>query len=514
MNMLKLALGTGLLALMIPASLRADGCHFPKVGRVAAIPAQRALIVHRNGEETLVVESGLDSPSAELGWVIPLPSEPTALKSVSPGVLKTLTLCLQPKVVTEIPGLGLAFVGLLVAAGLFLRKSGHPDAGLILIVLPGFALFISAFTLSANLAASPRGVDGHPGIEIRQEVDVGDYRVTVLKADDAKALDAWLVSDGLAGLQPEARAIVDGYIRDRWCFSVAALKRKAGGSSVPHPLQMTFRTPEPVYPMRLTALARSTPAFELFVVSEERAGHPYLETEFCDRYVPSGSGDEAHARGVTHTQNLGHPALKSLLWNGCVLTKLSGHLTPEQMGEDLRFDRMPFAPARRTLFTQGAVRGLSVAVIFVGMTLGLLGCQLWWGNSRRILLWTTGLSLALALGVCAFWPSTQVMLSNRWISQMYPWEMEQVMKELMTAGDLRTDMDGAALESAVLKAWKDPQHPRRREGLNPFTGEPARMEDSPGNFRIWVEDGKLVGAVYDGIGRERKVEVPLEKGAE
>ncbi len=498
MKMFRLAMAMGLLAVTIPVSLWADGCHFPKVGRVAAIPAQRALIVHRNGEETLVVESGLDSPSAELGWVIPLPSEPTDLKPVSPGALKTLTLCLQPKVVTEIQGLGIAFAGLLVAAGLFLRKAGHRDAGLILIVLPVLALFLSAFTLSARLCASPGGSDHLPGIDIRQEVDVGDYRVTVLKADDAKTLDAWLVSNGLAGLQPEARAIVDGYIRDRWCFSVAVLKRNAGGSSIPHPLQMTFRTVEPVYPMRLTALARSTPFFELFIMADGKASHPVLETEFCDRYVPSGTGDEAKSRGVTYAQDLGHPRLTPLMWDGCVLTKLSGRLTPAQMGEDLIFGQMPFSPSRRMLFAQGAVGQLSVAIIFGGMTLGLLGCLLWWGYSRRILLWTTGLSLALALGVRAFWPSTEVTLTHRFRMQSYLRGLQLIVEEFLgQSGPRRLDpvAIAAEVEASRLK--------------NPYTGEPPRIEDSPGNFRIWQEEGKIVAAVYDGIGRERRVQVSL-----
>jgi hypothetical protein len=59
---------------------RGDGMYFPEHAfpELPTIPMQRALIVHKGGMETLVVESTFKSGSPGVGWVLPLPAEPTA----------------------------------------------------------------------------------------------------------------------------------------------------------------------------------------------------------------------------------------------------------------------------------------------------------------------------------------------------------------------------------------------------------------------------------------------------
>ena len=80
---------------------RADGVYISERAylKPPAIPAQRAMLVFRNNTEKLVIESDLDGPGQRFGWIIPLPARPTRIEKTSPGLLHTLSLTLQPKII-------------------------------------------------------------------------------------------------------------------------------------------------------------------------------------------------------------------------------------------------------------------------------------------------------------------------------------------------------------------------------------------------------------------------------
>ena len=61
------------------------------------IPSQRALIAWRNGSETLIVESTYQTPSPNVGWILPLSAQPTKLEQADPGLLPSLSMCLRRK---------------------------------------------------------------------------------------------------------------------------------------------------------------------------------------------------------------------------------------------------------------------------------------------------------------------------------------------------------------------------------------------------------------------------------
>ena len=86
------------LAFALAPPALADGCFFKNRGFPVppSIPAQRALIVHRDGKELLVVESTLDAEGQTFGWVLPLPARPTDLREATPGALDTLDLATRP----------------------------------------------------------------------------------------------------------------------------------------------------------------------------------------------------------------------------------------------------------------------------------------------------------------------------------------------------------------------------------------------------------------------------------
>ena len=106
-----------------------DGCYIPEraVRKIPDIPAQRAVLSWKDGKETLLISSALNSESQKLGWIIPLPAVPDKIEKQSPGGLKTLEFCIQPEITHDLyPTLSRSIyvflVGNLVLATLLFRK--------------------------------------------------------------------------------------------------------------------------------------------------------------------------------------------------------------------------------------------------------------------------------------------------------------------------------------------------------------------------------------------------------
>src|SRR5882724_4380582 len=81
----------------------ADGCYFPQKAtlKMPEITAQRAVLRWKNGTETLLISSALNSESQKLGWIIPLPAVPSKIEKADPGALKTLAMLTQPKIIHD-----------------------------------------------------------------------------------------------------------------------------------------------------------------------------------------------------------------------------------------------------------------------------------------------------------------------------------------------------------------------------------------------------------------------------
>ena len=88
------------LVVLWAAQAGADGVYFPEVvtAKAPEIPVQRALLVHREGQERLVIESALKSEGLAFGWVIPLPAAPTEMSPTTTGALDTLRNVIQPRI--------------------------------------------------------------------------------------------------------------------------------------------------------------------------------------------------------------------------------------------------------------------------------------------------------------------------------------------------------------------------------------------------------------------------------
>ena len=95
-----LQLGLVRLSLLFVCQLSyADGVYIPAAKKkIPDIPVQRALVKYRGGTESLIVESTLNGEGGDYGWIIPVPSPPTKFEKISPGLLKTMSLQIQPKI--------------------------------------------------------------------------------------------------------------------------------------------------------------------------------------------------------------------------------------------------------------------------------------------------------------------------------------------------------------------------------------------------------------------------------
>ena len=123
----------------------ADGVYVPEVRqKLPDIPVQRALIKYRDGAETLIIESTLNGSGKNFGWIIPVPGEPLRFEKLSPGLLKTLSVQIRPRIHTVRPDRGilgvpiLVFFAILIAAGCFFT---------ILWGIKGFIGFLILFAL-------------------------------------------------------------------------------------------------------------------------------------------------------------------------------------------------------------------------------------------------------------------------------------------------------------------------------------------------------------------------------
>ncbi|KKL63370.1 hypothetical protein LCGC14_2175770 [marine sediment metagenome] len=220
---------------------------------VPNIPAQRAMIVFRDGVETLIVESTIQTPSQEIGWVLPLPAEPTKLDVADPGLLTSMAYAQGPRITARAQGYWQApvvaslFV-IPIAISIAFVTDPRRRRGLIWrsVAIVWFLMLLHTLLLSSVGGVGTQAISG---VQISATQRLGSYRATVLRADSSDALDRWLTAEGLRGLDAADRKAADDYIARKWCFVVARL-RKDAAEATPHPIMATFPVAAPVYPMK------------------------------------------------------------------------------------------------------------------------------------------------------------------------------------------------------------------------------------------------------------------------
>lgn len=498
-----------------PAAL-GNGGYFPlqAVEAKPTIPNQRALIVHRDGVETLVVESMFQSDSPQVGWVLPLPAEPTGIAKADPGVLVTLARQTGPKLVHDI---GFTAQGI---------------AGLVLILLPAIALLASRrparigeaalYVLLAGVGVScllPSLGDGGAGIgevDVSATQRVGSYDVSVLRADDPDALSRWLETNNLRPLDGQARAIVDDYIARGWCFAAARLARKPGGEpAAPHPLQVTFPAEAPVFPMKLTAIAGGTTQVDLYVIADGGASAMHFEPILRDRYkLKPAHDDKGPWLAAEEYSRIGLPDVANLAWDGCTVTHLRGRLAPAQMGQDVLLSIAPAEPMRLRQYTERYRRyAVGLVLAFGSLPLLLVMIRLirkrattrrWVIDVGVLVLLFGGEALAIRL-LLPVVPAESVSQRHRIGLERDAYAMKNIA--FRSARDESPVFHAELTDEQLAKQFIEILN---RDGVEepPMTESLPRFERSPGNFSIRREGDAVWLCTYGWSGNEFRVLLP------
>jgi len=505
------------LTTLSPRNVYADGKFYPdKAYKVPpAIPSQRAILVYRKGIEKLIIESALDGQGQEFGWIIPLSSKPTEFEKVSPGLIKTLSLAIQPKITHDLTKtlenlyIIAASIGLWCLLILAKKPKKLPAMFLLLLV------FIASILLMPTLHKAGRGGGGLdsgiiPGVKVHDIQKIGSYELAVLEADSSKALDKWLEINGFAGLMEKDIAIISDYIKNGWYFVAAKLRREGEGYSRPHPLAMSFATDKAIYPIRLTATVGSKVYLELFVISDKQARCKRLALELSDQYHftektwrnPVGTEFFAGFTGKTYHQNIGHPNAQKHMWDGCVLSKLCGTLKPSEMDEDIVLQLKPAEPYQKRYYSQRGAREIGLAaclgvwcilpVVLTGIFYGKIKKE----NGRKFYL--LRIIIPAVLFSLIVWPTAYGLVPKVKVEtergHFYNYYGVHLM---LSIGDERAkeyidfhEMDKKAIEARIREYFDF------RISRNIFTGERIRLEDSPGNFTILEDERGIVFRVY------------------
>jgi len=513
----------------VTQNLYADGKYFPEKAYKTPpdIPIQRAILVHRDGIERLTIESSLNGQGQEFGWIIPLPSKPTQFEKASPGLIKTFSLILQPKIIHDLTKSirPLCVIAVIITLGCVMSVTKVPNKRvnrLLLLLL--ITLIFSCFFMPHMGVVRTAGIKATDilGIKVHQIQEIGSYELATLEADNADALDKWLSSNGFAGLTDKDIPVISDYIRDGWFFVAAKLRREGNGYSRPHPLTMSFAGEIPIYPIRLTSTLGHNVHLELFVIAEKQANCSKLTLEVSDEYgFEEISGVNLYDttylsgfEGKTYRQDIGHPDAKEHLWDGCIVSRLSGTLTPDDMAKDIILELKPTKPYQKYYFSRmGALgTGLIASLIAWSLLFAIL-TAVFGGKSKkgnkwkalfRIIIFALLVSLLVGGFTYAVLPKVDVQAMNfvhfiRYDSRLF-YAGSEIVEKYDYFDNLNVDETIRLVDDYfVSKGTK-----------NIYTTEKIKREDSPGNYTVFEDERGVILRIYSREGYPRDFVKPQD----
>lgn len=335
---------------MYPASLFADGKFYGTSYAVDPyIPRQSMIAGFRDGKETLIVESTMESSEGEsFAWVVPLPAVPERMEEVAPSVMQSMRQNLKPEISRssatdfQIVMVVLIFI-ITLQIGYHIGKRQFYRAMVVgALCYPTVYFFFSVIIPYHNYSPAKQGYGyGYTSVESSVEeimtVQVGNYDVSILKADVAEDLDEWLEENGYRKLDPTSLKTVQQYLDEKWVFSVARLKREGQGELTPHPLSFTFPAKAPVFPMRLTAAPEQVTHVWLYLVADEPYQCKGFDTVFRDRFEKR-LGDKFNdelLKAQEYAVSILEKTIIDLAGEKAWITALRGELNEAAMSQDI-----------------------------------------------------------------------------------------------------------------------------------------------------------------------------------
>lgn len=509
----------------------ADGVYMPEkaVRKIPDIPAQRALLKWKDGEETLMISSALDSESQSLGWIIPIPSVPGEIAKADPGALKTLEFCVQPRITHDLweeakyVTVLTLLVLVILATGLFRPKK---LVNVLLLILLLFILWSMLLPAGMPLRTSPAKASS---LRVEKTAKVGSYEIAVLSAKNMGDLNTWLSGNGFNSLPDSANAVVSKYIKQNWVFAAIKLTREQAGANTPHPISMTFKSSEAIYPLQLTALPGGTPMFELFVLGDQRANSDLLKTEYCDKFNPGDPSrldrwkpyEEKGYRYFSASNSdtaIGFPEICGLMWNGCVLTKLSGAISPANMADDLRIGWVGYQPYQQHFFTTQGARTASYLLftslfggfIFVSLILNRKPIKMpggfwrWLGKRALPGAMICGAAASVLYIAAPKIPDNEIKTHIAYYPGPFAGELANDIKHFLKTNPGTLQKPAPEIAEAILAGLKSGSLPYIY--WNPILDGEQLIDSTPGNFTVEKDGEKVVVNVFDGIGHPSRIE--------
>lgn len=219
----------------------ADGGFFPVLAGSARSADQRAVLIHADGRETLVLQTAHHGDGNGFAWVVPTPTQ-VQRADVAEGdaqIFDELFWMTEPR--THVYG--------------------------------GWGGF------GCGGGGSSAGGEQYAGVNVWDTFTVANYDVAVLSAADSGHLGAWLNTNGYR-VPDGADDELGHYVSKGWFFVALKLAGSPDGDAWAgaqagerpmRPLQITFDAPQIIFPMRISAVSSETPVeVLLYVLSDHR----------------------------------------------------------------------------------------------------------------------------------------------------------------------------------------------------------------------------------------------------
>ncbi len=493
---------SALLAVVTAAPALADGGVFgkgvfgkdPVRDAIVAVrtPDQRALLRWdpASGTETLVIETTLQGEGTEFAWVLPLPAVPK-IEASTTGVFPTLEVYCAARVHTDTAPWWLAIAGAGAYLAVLIRVWDRSRGAGIVLLIVGVPIALTGWemlgvgmlrhreTMSLGASGGAGAVPLESSVRVLSRATVGVHETAVVTADDAGDLRRWLEENGFhapAAIDP----VVAAYIAEGWVFAASKVRADVASGDVRqiHPIAFTFPTPEAVYPMRLTGALNETLGIDLFVVADERASADGLEVACA---IPGSVAEETEHREITRVAG-----------DALQLTRLTGTLSGAATHRDIRFawhPRETMVPEYHTPAAAATSAALPASLVLAaGLVLASIRSL---SRSRRDgrapLFAHWRFDAAVGGACCVVFAATWLALPTLPAESRILGGSDRGLRELIAQAPYFATVDAA-------RAWLAP---RAAEVDNPYTGEPMREEDSPGNYVLDQRDDGVVLTAVD-----------------
>ncbi len=286
------------LTAMSQVPAKTDGCYMPtdrqwrqqREKSMINEPEQKALIVYDKGREQLIISPGFSGSSNDFAWVVPVPSRPK-IEILQGAPFHELARLVEPE-----PNR--------------LKQE------------------------QKSMAPSARA----GGVTVIERKTIGDYEVSVLTATDSQALVHWLRDNGYH-MPHAAEGPVRTYTAEHWTFVASKIKLhdRATGlkTGTLTPLRLTFDSPGPIYPMRLSG-ANSSPFTVLVYIALPLNNPASTSIPLVLKTIkaPSAQNLELSHAKLSSESRPSYPTLSRLSGTGLQVYWLEAHIAPAECDKD------------------------------------------------------------------------------------------------------------------------------------------------------------------------------------